>query len=73
MWRTHSRDQGEPTIGLWLRTDILDERYAALSVAGDPLEKLGGLIDFEYSGLHSMRPCSVLMVAGAVARRWTQS
>lgn len=25
----------------------LDERYAALSAAGDPLEKLGGLIDFE--------------------------
>ncbi|SMD04772.1 Transposase [Novosphingobium sp. B1] len=25
----------------------LDERYAALSAAGDPLEKLGALIDFE--------------------------
>lgn len=25
----------------------LDERYAALSAAGDPLEKLAGLIDFE--------------------------
>lgn len=25
----------------------LDERYAAFSAAGDPLEKLGGLIDFE--------------------------
>ena len=25
----------------------LDERYGALSAAGDPLEKLGGLIDFE--------------------------
>lgn len=25
----------------------LEERYAALSAAGDPLEKLGGLIDFE--------------------------
>lgn len=25
----------------------LDARYAALSAAGDPLEKLGGLIDFE--------------------------
>ncbi|MEJ2408584.1 MAG: transposase, partial [Novosphingobium sp.] len=26
---------------------IFDERYAALSAAGDPLEKPGGLIDFE--------------------------
>lgn len=25
----------------------LDASYAALSAAGDPLEKLGGLIDFE--------------------------
>ena len=28
----------------------LDARYAVLSAAGDPLEKLGGLIDFEISG-----------------------
>lgn len=28
----------------------LDARYAALSAAGDPLEKLRALIDFEISG-----------------------
>lgn len=42
----------------------LDERYAALLAAGDPLEKSGGLIDFTKFCPRSMRPCSALMVAG---------
>jgi hypothetical protein len=47
----------------------LDERYAALSVAGDPLEKLSALMEFEI-----FRPalCSDPTAARAVARRWTR-
>lgn len=33
----------------------LDERYAALSAAGDPLERLAAVMDFEVFGLISTR------------------
>lgn len=50
----------------------LDARYAALSAAGDPLEKLGGLIDFEIfrPALDGALPQST--AAGADVRRWMQ-
>lgn len=50
----------------------LDERYAALSAAGDPLEKLGALIDFEIFRPRWMRLCSDLTAARAGGRRWTR-
>jgi hypothetical protein len=36
----------------------LDERYAALSEAGDPLERLGAVIDFEPFPIGWRRLCS---------------
>ena len=50
----------------------LDERYAALSAAGDPLEKLGRLIDFELFRPIWMPRFGARTAARAAARRWTR-
>ena len=50
-----------------------DERYAALSKAGDPLERLEGLSTSSSSGQSWMRRSIVPMAGKAGARRWTRS
>jgi transposase, IS5 family len=51
----------------------LEERYAALSAAGDPLERLGAVVDFELFRGELERRSPARTGPRAAARRTTRS
>ena len=50
----------------------IDERYAALSAAGDPLERLASVVDFEVFRRFSMQRWRARTGARAAARPMTR-